>query len=274
MPDLATAYGGPILNVSSTPASSTGVIATASGTPHEKGVWVELVASTTGAGSWLHVVLLNGSASRSLVDIGVGASTAEQVLIPDLYHEVNSSNTQLAPRTYLLPIAVARGARLAARTQAGNASQTILVNVEVVSPAISGPPPLGRVESLGVNTAATTGVVIDPGASAHTDSDWAELIAATGFAYRWLMLGFGHTSGNLGATATWLVDIAIGAAGSEVEVVSDLLLAGGTATDQPLPGSMSFPVAIPAGVRVAARARCSSNAATTRTIDVMAWGVG
>lgn len=274
MPDLALAYGGPILSVSSAPASSAAVIATASGSIHTKGAWTELLASIEAPGSWLHVTLLNASASRSLVDIGIGAAASEVVLIPDLYHEVNSANAQNAPRSYLLPVAVPSGARLVARTQSTNASQAIYVNAHVVSRALTSPMPLGQVEALGIDVANTRGVVIDPGASANTDSAWSQLIAATGFAYRWLMIGIGHSSGVVAAAATWLVDIAIGGAGAEVVVVPDILVGGSTANDLPLPGSVSLPVAIPAGTRVAARARCSLGTATTRTIDVMGWGVG
>jgi hypothetical protein len=82
--------------------------------------------------------------------------------------------------------------------------------------------------------------------AAHTKGAWQQLIASTSAQGSWLHVAC--TSFNTLATDTAsLVDIAIGASGSEVPIVSNVAVGGASNT------YFTFPVQIPSGSRVSAR---------------------
>lgn len=119
--------------------------------------------------------------------------------------------------------------------------------------------PLGN----GVNTTAA-GTTITPSASANTKGAYAQLIASTAAPTREAVV---HLYANVGQSTpgtSWLVDIAIGASGSEVVVMSNLCV---FTPVQYLHGflSIALPISIPAGSRISAR--CQTNiASSTDTI--------
>lgn len=273
MPDTPTISGGPS-ETGSNAAASTGVTLTADASSHTKGAWSEVIASTDYAASWLHVMVARiGNAARFLLDIGVGASTAEVVLIPNLHIDCRSTGSQTA-RSWLLPIAVPAGTRLSARIQSNGGGNVIPLGITAISAPITAPPPLGRVEALGDDTGTSAGTALDPGGVAHTDSGWVQLIASTGFNYRWMCLGVGHGTFALAASTDWLIDLAVGGSGSEQVFMSDLVFSSGATADSPIPGGMSFPVAVASGSRVSARIRSNNITANERTMEIVAHGVG
>lgn len=99
----------------------------------------------------------------------------------------------------------------------------------------------------------TQGTAITP-ATANKGS-WAQLIAATTHTTYGILICINSNTASSTSRNT-VVDIGIGAAGSEIVVIADLL--GGNAANYNSPGSgiwYYFPIALEAGVRVAARAR-------------------
>lgn len=273
MPDLPTIAGGPS-ETASTPASSTGIAITANASANTKATtWTELIASTAYETSWLLVSLgISSDDVGYLVDIGVGASTAEVALIDNLYFHTSQVNE--GHRHFLFPLRIPRGTRISARCQCAVGSQTIVVSVITIAAPISAPPSLGRVETMGANTSDSNGVSVDSGAVANTDAV-GELIASTGFAYRWMCLSVANPTDVVwGGTRSFLVDVLVGGAGSEVVVVSDLHFSGSSFIDRPQPGTTCFPVAIPAGSRVAVRQRMDGTGAGDRVLDYVGYGVG
>ena len=274
MPDLPTIAGGPS-ETGSTPASSTGITLTANASANTKATsWTEVIASTDYASNWLLVMLHQASGSIAyLIDIGVGASTAEHVLIANLYLHAPAI-TSAGGRAFLFPVRIPAGTRLSARCQASTGSGTVRIAAAIISSPIGAPPGLTRVETIGANTADSNGVSVDCGGTANTDVV-GELTAATGFAYRWFCLAVANpTDVAWGGYVSFLVDVMTGAAGSEVPVISDLNIAGASSDDRPNPSAVCFPCAIAAGARVAIRARCSVNTAGDRVLDYVGYGVG
>lgn len=132
--DKTIDFGAPTTFQANT-GTSRGLTLTAPGSLNTKGGWTELVASTAQDFNAL-CVCPQGAAgtgmvtSGVLVDIGIGASTAETVLIGDLYGLGNTSEfyTWRTPMTYGVDIPA--GSRLSARYQragAGNAVDLIVV---------------------------------------------------------------------------------------------------------------------------------------------------
>jgi hypothetical protein len=116
-------------------------------------------------------------------------------------------------------------------------------------------------------TATTKLTSVDPGGTANTEGAYSQLSAATTNAVSWLVLQVGGDLATRGATnIQWLLDIATGAAASEVNLISDLAIMEDGTSDQLGPTGVLIPVQIPAGVRLSARAQCSVNTATERLL--------
>lgn len=251
-------------------ATSTGIVLAASPTAHVKGAWTQLIAATAYQTAWLLAIASSTSnAGQSLTDIGIGPAGGEVVVVADLFYD-HIDNSLIRPTSWLLPVTIPRGARLAARSQPVVGTAVALLAIMLLAPTIASPTGLGLVQTGGANPEATRGTPIDPGAVANTPGAWIELMAASAHPYRWLCLDLGFGGATTSSGLRWLFDIAVGPPGSE-QIVLPGLMAG---YNVPIPGSHCLPCAIPAGSRVSVRAACTSALATGRIIDAVLHGVG
>lgn len=125
---------------------------------------------------------------------------------------------------------------------------------------------MSRVLTAGANTAASTGTNVQTGTSNNTKGSWVQLVASTDVDTSWLGLSFGNFENIAGID--YLFDIGVGAAASETAIVNNICLsARGTwiPTSPPL-----FPVSIPSGSRIAARAQCSNSGVSGRATKLAA----
>jgi hypothetical protein len=100
--------------------------------------------------------------------------------------------------------------------------------------------------------AASRGVVVAAGTPAHTKGSWITLLASTAFDSTGVLLNI--ITGAVGPK-DWLVDIAVGAAGSEQVWIPNLIVSSiGTIAYWPL----LMPVGVPADTRISARAQCTT----------------
>jgi hypothetical protein len=252
-------------------------VITAAGSANTKGLYGAsgAFASTSYPAAWALVSMMRpSSAADYLVDVSVGAASAEQVVIANLPYS-NNIVTSPTAANYLLPLSIPAGSRVAARCQSNTAGATIDVQVNLFAPMFGGERGLGRVETCGANTGTSLGTTIPGHTSvANTKGTWTELIAATSFPYRWVCLGITHTNAVATGTCSFVLDIGVGAGGSEVVVVPNLCV-GVQATIDAVPnGGRSFPLSIPAGTRVSARVSCSVTTASERDLEVVLLGVG
>ena len=205
-----------------------------------------------------------------LADIAVGAAASEVVVLPNLISKGRQGGAGQAGA--FIPLAIPRGSRLSARAQALSAGTTRSYNFQMllVSGDLLGGAPLSKAYTYGAETADSTGVAIDAGGSANTKGAWTELTASSSAPTRWMMVQIQHsTNGGLAADTTYLLDIGIGAASSEVVLIPDLPVTidssgGGVVFSNPW---YSLPVDIPAGTRISARCQCSVTTAGDRAID-------
>ena len=248
-------------------ATTTTTILNTTAVANTKGAWVQLTAATADEATWIEVTLApNSSGGRYMVDIGLGAAAAEVVLLPNLMFD--SSLAANSAAVYRFPVNIPAGTRIAARAQGATTSTTIGVSITLGSGDAGTLAAPGSVQAYGVSTADSGGTQVDPGGVANTDSAWVELTASTSAAAQWLVIAFGHNDSAITTSARWLVDIATGAAASEVALISDLFVQGGSGEESPNPRTSAFALTIPAGTRIAVRARSSSIAATDRLLDV------
>lgn len=247
---------------------------TAGGVAHTKGSYVEFVASSLFDAAGLMVYFAGANASRKyFVDLAVGAVGSEKIIVPDLLYEIGAVGELSV--AVLFPISIPAGSRVAGRCQASVASASVRCGAALLGAGFIPGAGLSRVENWGAVPASTSGVSIDPGGTAHTKGAYSELIASTSFDVGALVLAVGYKLQVIGSIQVWRVDVAIGAAGSEKVILVDVPLTVNSASDQLglcLVGP--FPVNIPAGSRVAARAQSSTIVAAACTIDLAAYGVG
>lgn len=108
-------------------------------------------------------------------------------------------------------------------------------------------------------------LVATASATVSTKGAWTQMLAATAIESSWMTV---HLSA-LSATARYLVDIGIGAAGAEQTVIANIPV-NGNSTNASL--MISLPLAIPPGVRVAYRCQCSVASGTLRAQVVLSQG--
>ena len=239
----------------------------AAGSINAKGSWVQLIAST----SWdaiaiiIQFQLYNG-VEDFLVDIGVGASGSEEVIIPNFLY---SGVTGQKPQATSFPIHVASGSRIAARTQCSQASLTIFMCGILTAPTLDTYEPLGRVTDYGTATGDSGGTSVDPGATVNTKGAWSQLVASSANPMRKMIITLGNQDNEARTASNMLIDISVGGAGSEEIIVPDIA----ARTDGQIGPPVELDVALPSGVRIAARSACSITDATDRLVDVAVYGV-
>lgn len=111
------------------------------------------------------------------------------------------------------------------------------------------------VEAAGADLSTTNGTAITAGGTANTKGSWTQLIASTGVA---AVNGFWLSFWQYTPSDDFLLDIGIGPAAGEEVILSNLFLAG---SHQGAGISVFFPLALPAGTRLAARAQCATASA-------------
>lgn len=252
-------------------ATSRGTTVTASSTANTKGSWAQLVAATTYDASGLVVFINKLASSDFLVDIGIGASGSERIIVPDL---VAGYYTRYQAAVYYVPISIPAGVRIAARCQSISGGATLSVLVSLLSQGFLPSSSLGRVTAYGANTADSGGTSVDPGGVAHTKNAYSQINGATANPIRALAIGIGCQENGARTQGFWLVDIAVGAAGSEKIILPDVHLSAELTIDSITPSALGvFFIDIPAGVRLAARAQSSITDATDRLFDIVLYGI-
>ena len=107
---------------------------------------------------------------------------------------------------------------------------------------------------------------LDAGATLHTKGSYAQIIASTAEAYRGIILNFGNSGSSDTTNVSNLLDLAIGAAASEVVILSDYHVQRAGRGVGNNTNMRYIPVHIPAGVRLAARIQADNNTVGQRDL--------
>lgn len=270
MPEFGCPSGSAVFANTPVYATTGGIHVDAHASANTKGSAVELIASTPFDANWVSVNIGSPSFDQHhLVDIMVGGSGSEQVIIPDLMVRFRDYNTGFAQ--YLFPVYVPRGSRVSARCQSGGGGGAVTVQVQLIAGAMLSGASSGGIVSAYGSTTSSIGTSIDPGADDDVKSAWVEIASATTRAHNWLTLSVINIDETL-ASEVWLIDIGIGASSSEVVLVPDLLTSSGNTTDLPIPQVFQFPIHVPTGSRLSVRAQCSGATAGNRVLHVKLYG--
>ena len=221
-------------------------------TASTKGSWTQITASTTQDCTLLDIFAnqrqVTGRSVAS-IDIGIGASGSENILIPDL---VLCNPGENAASRWILPINIPSGTRISARSQALGTATGVICTVLLTTydGGFTQDEGFAGVDTMGFISASTAGTTLTPGVAANAKGSYAQLIASTTRDY----IGVFGAVDLLGASSgveTYWIDVAVGASGSEQIIVPQWGVYLWDVTDS----NMQFiPVIIPAGTRVSARA--------------------
>jgi hypothetical protein len=275
MPDFPNlGHGQKSENWGAATAASRGATITSSATANVKGTYTQLIA-TTGFEVDGVLVMADDQATGVdyLVDIAVGAAASEVVLLPNLLFTGATGSISYGAN-YFFNVPVKAGERISARCQASTLSSIIRISCLAFGVDFMASSPLGIVTAYGVATGTSGGTSVDPGATINTKGAYAQLVASTTAPIRKCMIAIGnqHNSART-VSSSWLLDIAIGGAGSEQVILSNLALNSSTSPDIVAPQVYGpIPIGIPSATRLAARSQCSDATAGSRTFDVAIYG--
>lgn len=118
------------------------------------------------------------------------------------------------------------------------------------------------------------GTAIDPGTTANTMSSWVQLTASAPNNFDAVMPVIGNNNRSSSSnSASWLVDIGLGS--PQQIIIPKLLINSGSSTQLlTVPNVLPvFPVPVPAGSALYARAQCAVTSSTQRTIDAVLYGL-
>ena len=267
-------YSGPSFGVGlDTITTSRGTAVTA-GAANVKGSWAQVIASTAEQYQAFIVSLKGAQANinRGIVDIGIGAAAAEQVLIPDLRHGHGSTVIRASIVPYFIPIGVASATRISARSASSIASAVVHVQVIGIPANMQYPPPFYQINHYGIVTADSGATQVDCGATANTKGAWAVLIASSTNHIKFFYVIINPAVTTVPAAGgDALIDIGIGAAAAEQVICPNLPSCWSTDATVLMTRTYvygPFYCDIPLATRIAARAQGSNTDANGRLFDV------
>ena len=238
-------------NVVDSNPTMTGVVVTASATPHAVGAWTELIASTSGPVDWLQIhavgTFTSATDTSSLVDIGIGPAGSETIIassLPSGFREPLSA-AGLIPTPAMFPVTIPKGTRISCRAQALIASDTVTVYTETYFQGLR----CGSVvDTYGANTASSRGT------NMPTSNTYVELTAATTQPYQALVVlpAMGGSNSTAGASVTYTLGAGPAAAETTLLTVGVRSSIGESVTMESRPVAI-YSGHVPAGTRLAGK---------------------
>lgn len=238
-----------------------------------KGSWAQAIASlaldTFGLLICINSNVASAASRNSVVDIGIGGSGSEIVLIPDLIGGNASGYNTGGGLWYYFPVFIPAGTRIAVRSQ-GSVATAFQVFIQALQEPAD--PAMMKcasfVEALGMTLPQGTAVT----AGTTSEGSWTLLGALTKPCW-WFQLGVQITSADTAHNANcYHLDLASGN-GSNFDMILESLLFQTTTGEA---GSTSLIMAscerpVPAGTNIYARAQCSG---TVESLFVAGYGAG
>lgn len=192
---------------------STAVTVTAGATSHTKGAWTQLIASTSSQANCLRLQVFtnqSGVATEGLIDIALGASGAETVIISNAVGGAINSSFQSTIADQVFFVDIPAGSRISARTQnvVGSRNANVYIGLSFIDKTFS-----SFVDTYGADTTTSRGIPLP------NSNIYVEVTGSTINTYQALML-MPKTSGSTVAALGTTLTLAVGDPGSEVEVGS------------------------------------------------------
>lgn len=259
-------------------ASSRGTSIAANASANTLGSWVQLIASTSADAEWcdVNVTGFNNVGPDAALDLGIGSAGNEVAFANQLGLHFSDA-IGAAGISFVIPCSIPAGSRVAARCQVNHINDGVVVSIILYSSGIGSNASYAGVDSFGFNSGTTLGTAVDAGAVANTKGSYAQLTASTARDYAGVFFCIDTQAQTTGpGSPEFLVDIAIGGAGSETVIIPNYAVTKlfGTGLAGMVPNkTATIYVPIPAGTRIAAAAQSSTNAANDRVIGITGYGI-
>lgn len=275
MADFSLVGGGAKVVTAGIDLSLSSGVTVVGGAINTKGAWSELSAST-GYESCAVVVQMSQSVTstngaRILLDIGVGGAGSEEVILSNL---ISSQVSQSVSKnsSFEFPLKIPAGVRVSARIQSTTATRRETVSIQLLTSSMSGQVGAGAVDTYGITAASSTAVQIDCGGTADTKGAWSEITASTTNNIKGIFLGIGGNGNAATDQFGFLIDIGVGASGSEEVIVPDITMNTNT-VEQYLFPAKCYGVSVASGQRLSVRGQSNTIDATDRVFEAALYGV-
>lgn len=234
-------------------ANSTGIVVTADSTANVMGAWVEMIASTSEETFWVTVSFSSvGNDIGHRINFGLGAASSEVIKLERIPFYANIGGTL----QITFPLTIPSGSRVSMQIQSSTGSSTLQCGVHLSNDSSFGTSTSNEILDAVTFTRATD---IDPGGTDNVKGSYFELDASAGIDSTFLILVLQNSQNNAQTAQRYLVDVAIGAVSSEVDIIENLIFSSNGAE---LPTRVaSFYQPISSGDRVSMRCQSSNSAA-------------
>jgi len=235
----------------------TGISMSPGAVANTKTAWTQVTASTSERIGQIRLRMYSNyalvAAQSTLVDIGIGAAGSETVIIANL--ALGCATNIYGGIVIDIPINIPSGTRVAIRTQSQRTSYTYGINVILIGSSDPQTTP-SSVDVLGTST-ANSGNTAMSGAS----GTYVQIIAATTKDYQSLIVVPSLApSAGLSGSITITYTVAVGAAGSEVDITQSVLYfeAGNGSSNIMLPPDNRGGILVRAGSRISVKHNIAS----------------
>lgn len=245
------------------------------GAADTKSAYVEVVASAAEAyDSFFVKFSMIETLSDAVIDIALGAAASEVDLVNDFLVE---GIRQCGVSYAWFPIPIPAGSRVSARMATARVAGSMeisvigMVNTSLSRCALQG---TSGLDTMGFNSGDTGGIQIDPGGTINTKGAYSQIVASTAHAYKYLGIAIGSQDNITQTQAEYLIDVAVGGAGAESDIFSNLQMTASAGLDGHTPAYRFLPCEnlIGSSARLSVRAQSSTNDATDRLFDVILYG--
>lgn len=237
----------------------------AAGAANALGNFVQIFAATPFPASGMVVQLgqtgiaVAAQNSQTLLTVQVGASGQEQTIAGDI-----AIGGSFPFASWHIPIAIGQGQRLGVRLRSLVASKTCTMGISLYGGG-SGLEGGYLGVTYGAVTSGSRGTVITNPSTINTEpTTWTVITTSTTSRIGWLIIGLSAPNSATAGAVNGLLDIGVctsgAAANSEVPIINDVPFATSANEDINCAYPLTYPVNIPAGQRLSARYRGSSNA--------------
>jgi hypothetical protein len=184
----------------------------ASGTPHAVGAWSEAIASLSAAADVVYIEPVatsqNVTDSGTLLDVGVGGSGSETVVVSNVPVGWTRSDQGIGVRWAVPVPTIASGSRVAIRCRSAQSSKSFTCVVDTGRNGLD----VAGVDTIGANTAASRG------ASIPSRDTWTQVGSTTAVDYQAVLLC--PTLGGTNAVLTEEVQFTLGVGPSSGSVTT------------------------------------------------------
>jgi hypothetical protein len=190
------------------------------GTAHVKGTWVRVCTVPFDCVGLLITIRNNSSATDYLIDIGIGLSGSQIVVIDNIYYTGPTSSAR--SKNYFFPLRLAAGTQVWARSQNATASANCNILASVFGESSKGAPSCNRIHTYGVFPATSSATPL--GAPlANAWGAWTQIVDGTIGKHNWVMpiVGDADLAVRTSQSFAWMVGI--GASGAERVLVPPLM---------------------------------------------------